>query len=88
MPSMAVGRLRKKTACQLNSSTRKPPMAGPVAGAITTPKLNSPIAVPRRSGGKTRKMICMESGCSSPAAALRHAAQHHHAGVRGEARED
>jgi len=38
-----------------------------LAGAITTPKLNMPMAVPRRSGGKTRKMICMESGCSSPA---------------------
>ena len=60
------GRGIRKTQRQSKPSMASPPRAGPKAGASTTPRPNSPIAVPRRSGGNTRNRICMESGCSSP----------------------
>ena len=44
-----------------------PPRVGPIAGANTTPRPNTPIAMPRRSAGKTVKMVAITSGCATPA---------------------
>jgi hypothetical protein len=38
-----------------------------MAGANTTPKPNTPIAMPRRSAGKTVKMVAITSGWATPA---------------------
>ena len=38
-----------------------------MAGANTTPRPNTPIAMPRRSGGKTVKMVAITSGWATPA---------------------
>ena len=53
---------------QPNASISKPPAAGPIAGASTTPKPNSPMARPRCSSGKTSNNAIIDSGCITPAA--------------------
>ena len=40
-----------------------------MAGPSSTLMPKKPIAVPRRSGGNTRKITYMENGCSMPATA-------------------
>ena len=57
-----VGTVRKKIYRQLKISMTKPPKVGPIAGAKTMPMLNKPMAVPRRSGGKTRNMTDIANG--------------------------
>ena len=44
--------------------SRMPPMLGPIAGTSTMPKPKMPIALPRRSGGKTSNRAIIASGCS------------------------
>ena len=44
-----------------------PPRVGPMAGANTTPRPKTPIAMPRRSAGKTVKIVAMTSGWAMPA---------------------
>ena len=38
-----------------------------MAGANTTPRPKTPIAMPRRSGGKTVKIVAITSGWATPA---------------------
>jgi hypothetical protein len=65
--SAMVGTVRKKMYRQLNKSITTPPSVGPMAGAKTMPMLNNPIAVPRRSGGKTLKVSAIAMGWMMPA---------------------
>lgn len=67
-PSSVNGTTTKKIERQPNSSTRKPPRLGPSAGASTTPKPNSPNALPCSRSGNTRRIRILGSGCMMPAA--------------------
>ncbi len=64
------GRLRRKIMRQSNASTIKPPKR-PMIRPRAMEELNSPMAVPRCSGGKALNKMLMVNGCTTPAPAPR-----------------
>lgn len=57
----------KKIHCQPNASTSRPPASGPTSVATPAVAPHSPIAAPRRFGGKVRVMTAMVWGVISAA---------------------
>ena len=60
-----IGRLIRKIARQLETSTSQPPSRGPIAAAIDTNPVHAPIARARSSGTKAASMIARLPGVSS-----------------------
>ena len=58
----------RNMARQDSVSMAMPPTAGPSAGASTIPAPYTPIAMPRRSGGNTVKIVTIVIGMTMPAA--------------------
>ena len=64
---MPTGTFTKKIHSQPKASTSSPPARGPTSMATPDVAPHSPIAAPRRMGGKVRVMIAMVCGAMSAA---------------------
>jgi hypothetical protein len=65
--STPIGTLIQKIHCQANPSVTAPPTIGPPRTARPVRLLNTPIAQPRRSGGKAAPSRLIDSGITTAA---------------------
>ena len=65
--TIPIGRLTKKTQCQLNVSVRKPPRPGPTRNAIPKTAPKRPWYLPRSAGVNRSPMTASAIGKRAPA---------------------